>query len=171
MWIKPWICPSLSFPLLKDHVAHHRWLVFFQFGDSGKSDIPDLKKLTFLLKAEHIQVWRREHVKIHGRWRSVCAWPVLSRAWLNEILIWREMISTKLPVSLEASKRFYFPILIQSLIPFKFSCDLPLSGWVWCHSWLYRCNPLLLIRASTPVKWENRKGGRTFNITVATHAV
>ncbi|KAL7991581.1 hypothetical protein Chor_015837 [Crotalus horridus] len=41
---------------LKDHVAHHRWLIFFQFGKNSKSDAHDLKKLSVLLKAENIQV-------------------------------------------------------------------------------------------------------------------
>ncbi|KAL8183573.1 UNVERIFIED_CONTAM: DnaJ subfamily C member 10 [Gekko kuhli] len=40
---------------LKDRVAHHRWLIFFLFGESGKSNDHDFKKLSFLLKAEHIQ--------------------------------------------------------------------------------------------------------------------
>lgn len=43
-----------AFP--KDHVAHHRWLIFFQFGKNSKSDSHDLKKLSVLLKAENIQV-------------------------------------------------------------------------------------------------------------------
>uniref|UniRef100_J3SC38 DnaJ homolog subfamily C member 10 n=1 Tax=Crotalus adamanteus TaxID=8729 RepID=J3SC38_CROAD len=41
---------------LKDHIAHHRWLIFFQFGKNSKSDAHDLKKLSVLLKAENIQV-------------------------------------------------------------------------------------------------------------------
>uniref|UniRef100_U3FX44 DnaJ homolog subfamily C member 10 n=1 Tax=Micrurus fulvius TaxID=8637 RepID=U3FX44_MICFL len=41
---------------LEDHVAHHRWLIFFQFGKNSKSDTHDLKKLSVLLKAENIQV-------------------------------------------------------------------------------------------------------------------
>ncbi|XP_048341465.1 dnaJ homolog subfamily C member 10 [Sphaerodactylus townsendi] len=43
---------------LKDRVAHHRWLIFFLFGESGKSNDHDFKKLGFLLKAENIQVGR-----------------------------------------------------------------------------------------------------------------
>ncbi|KAJ7345566.1 hypothetical protein JRQ81_001516 [Phrynocephalus forsythii] len=41
---------------VKDRLAHHRWLIFFQFGQTSKSGAHDLKKLPFLLKAEHIQV-------------------------------------------------------------------------------------------------------------------
>ncbi|KAG8124850.1 hypothetical protein E2320_020123 [Naja naja] len=41
---------------LEDHVAHHRWLIFFQFGKNSKSDTHDLKKLSVLLKTENIQV-------------------------------------------------------------------------------------------------------------------
>uniref|UniRef100_A0A8B9MEQ6 Thioredoxin domain-containing protein n=1 Tax=Accipiter nisus TaxID=211598 RepID=A0A8B9MEQ6_9AVES len=39
-----------------DRLAHHRWLLFFQFGESDKSNIQEFKKLKFLLKDEHIQV-------------------------------------------------------------------------------------------------------------------
>ncbi|XP_053126084.1 dnaJ homolog subfamily C member 10 [Hemicordylus capensis] len=46
----------ISASTLKDRLAHHRWLIFFQFGESGKSDGHDFKKLGFLLKAEHIQI-------------------------------------------------------------------------------------------------------------------
>ncbi|XP_061464264.1 dnaJ homolog subfamily C member 10 [Rhineura floridana] len=46
----------ISASSLKDHLAHHRWLIFFQFGESGRSDGHDLKKLNYLLKAENIQV-------------------------------------------------------------------------------------------------------------------
>ncbi|NWR72393.1 DJC10 protein, partial [Centropus unirufus] len=41
---------------LEDHVAHHRWLIFFQFGENDISSIQEFKKLKFLLKGEHIQV-------------------------------------------------------------------------------------------------------------------
>lgn len=44
-------------------MAHHRWLIFFQFGESGKSEGHDLKKLNFLLKEEHIQVRTRKPMK------------------------------------------------------------------------------------------------------------
>lgn len=37
-------------------MAHHRWLLFFQFGKNGNSDDPELKKLKTLLKNDHIQV-------------------------------------------------------------------------------------------------------------------
>ncbi|EMP26352.1 DnaJ like protein subfamily C member 10 [Chelonia mydas] len=46
----------LSAASLEDHVAHHRWLLFFQFGESDKSNVHEFKKLNFLLKDEHIQV-------------------------------------------------------------------------------------------------------------------
>uniref|UniRef100_A0A670HXA6 DnaJ homolog subfamily C member 10 n=1 Tax=Podarcis muralis TaxID=64176 RepID=A0A670HXA6_PODMU len=46
----------ISASSLQDHLAHHRWLIFFQFGETGKSDGHDLKKLSYLLKAENIQV-------------------------------------------------------------------------------------------------------------------
>ncbi|NXD83247.1 DJC10 protein, partial [Halcyon senegalensis] len=46
----------LFFLHLKDRLAHHRWLLFFQFGDSDKSNVQEFKKLKFLLKDEHIQV-------------------------------------------------------------------------------------------------------------------
>ncbi|XP_053265409.1 dnaJ homolog subfamily C member 10 isoform X2 [Podarcis raffonei] len=46
----------ISASSLQDHLAHHRWLIFFQFGETGKSDDHDLKKLSYLLKAENIQV-------------------------------------------------------------------------------------------------------------------
>ncbi|XP_008113693.2 dnaJ homolog subfamily C member 10 [Anolis carolinensis] len=48
----------ISASTLKDHLAHHRWLIFFQFGQNSKSEAHDLKKLGFLLKAESIQVGR-----------------------------------------------------------------------------------------------------------------
>ncbi|KAJ7408036.1 hypothetical protein WISP_122767 [Willisornis vidua] len=41
-----------------DRLAHHRWLLFFQFGGSDKSNVQEFKKLKFLLKDEHIQVGR-----------------------------------------------------------------------------------------------------------------
>ncbi|XP_027721736.1 dnaJ homolog subfamily C member 10 [Vombatus ursinus] len=43
---------------LKDRLAHHRWLLFFQFGKNENSNTHDFKKLKFLLKKEHIQVGR-----------------------------------------------------------------------------------------------------------------
>ncbi|KAF2987486.1 hypothetical protein EK904_002527 [Melospiza melodia maxima] len=39
-----------------DRLAHHRWLLFFQFGERDKSNVQEFKKLKFLLKDEHIQV-------------------------------------------------------------------------------------------------------------------
>ncbi|XP_042301946.1 dnaJ homolog subfamily C member 10 [Sceloporus undulatus] len=48
----------ISASTLKDHLAHHRWLIFFQFGQNSKSEAHDLKKLGFLLKEENIQVGR-----------------------------------------------------------------------------------------------------------------
>ncbi|KAJ7408231.1 DnaJ subfamily C member 10 [Pitangus sulphuratus] len=39
-----------------DRLAHHRWLIFFQFGEGDKSNVQEFKKLKFLLKDEHIQV-------------------------------------------------------------------------------------------------------------------
>ncbi|RMC18488.1 hypothetical protein DUI87_04377 [Hirundo rustica rustica] len=39
-----------------DRLAHHRWLLFFQFGEGDKSNVQEFKKLKFLLKDEHIQV-------------------------------------------------------------------------------------------------------------------
>lgn len=50
---------SLGF---KDRLAHHRWLLFFQFGESDKSGVQEFKKLKFLLKDEHIQVRRLTHL-------------------------------------------------------------------------------------------------------------
>lgn len=54
---------DVSFPLsfsflitFKDRLAHHRWLLFFQFGQNENSNDPELKKLKTLLKNEHIQV-------------------------------------------------------------------------------------------------------------------
>uniref|UniRef100_A0A663LRT5 DnaJ homolog subfamily C member 10 n=1 Tax=Athene cunicularia TaxID=194338 RepID=A0A663LRT5_ATHCN len=46
----------ISAASLEDRLAHHRWLLFFQFGESDKSNIEEFKKLKFLLKDEHIQV-------------------------------------------------------------------------------------------------------------------
>ncbi|NXF53348.1 DJC10 protein, partial [Oceanites oceanicus] len=46
----------ISAASLEDRVAHHRWLLFFQFGESDKSNVQEFKKLKFLLKDEHIQV-------------------------------------------------------------------------------------------------------------------
>uniref|UniRef100_A0A5F8H1A3 DnaJ homolog subfamily C member 10 n=1 Tax=Monodelphis domestica TaxID=13616 RepID=A0A5F8H1A3_MONDO len=48
----------LSADSLKDRLAHHRWLLFFQFGKNENSNVHDFKKLKFLLKKEHIQVGR-----------------------------------------------------------------------------------------------------------------
>ncbi|XP_020663430.3 dnaJ homolog subfamily C member 10 isoform X1 [Pogona vitticeps] len=48
----------MSASTVKDRLAHHRWLIFFQFGQTSKSEAHDLKKLRFLLKAEHTQVGR-----------------------------------------------------------------------------------------------------------------
>ncbi|OWK00108.1 DNAJC10, partial [Cervus elaphus hippelaphus] len=39
-----------------DRLAHHRWLLFFHFGQNENSNDPELKKLKTLLKNEHIQV-------------------------------------------------------------------------------------------------------------------
>ena len=54
---------DVSFPLsfsflitFKDRLAHHRWLLFFQFGQNENSNDPELKKLKTLLKNEYIQV-------------------------------------------------------------------------------------------------------------------
>uniref|UniRef100_A0A673U3Q6 DnaJ homolog subfamily C member 10 n=1 Tax=Suricata suricatta TaxID=37032 RepID=A0A673U3Q6_SURSU len=41
---------------LEDRLAHHRWLLFFNFGKHENSNDPELKKLKTLLKSEHIQV-------------------------------------------------------------------------------------------------------------------
>uniref|UniRef100_A0A8P0PE28 DnaJ homolog subfamily C member 10 n=1 Tax=Canis lupus familiaris TaxID=9615 RepID=A0A8P0PE28_CANLF len=41
-----------------DRLAHHRWLLFFNFGKHENSNDPELKKLKTLLKNEHIQVGR-----------------------------------------------------------------------------------------------------------------
>uniref|UniRef100_A0A8V0ZQ14 DnaJ homolog subfamily C member 10 n=1 Tax=Gallus gallus TaxID=9031 RepID=A0A8V0ZQ14_CHICK len=46
----------ISATSLEDHLAHHRWLLFFQFGENDKSSVQEFKKLKFLLKDEHIQV-------------------------------------------------------------------------------------------------------------------
>ncbi|XP_038607283.1 dnaJ homolog subfamily C member 10 [Tachyglossus aculeatus] len=46
----------LSAGSLEDRLAHHRWLLFFQFGKSENSNVHELKKLKNLLKKEHIQV-------------------------------------------------------------------------------------------------------------------
>uniref|UniRef100_A0A8C0AZG3 DnaJ homolog subfamily C member 10 n=1 Tax=Buteo japonicus TaxID=224669 RepID=A0A8C0AZG3_9AVES len=46
----------ISAASLEDRLAHHRWLLFFQFGESDKSNVQEFKKLKFLLKDEHIQV-------------------------------------------------------------------------------------------------------------------
>ncbi|XP_075368751.1 dnaJ homolog subfamily C member 10 isoform X2 [Mycteria americana] len=47
---------TISAASLEDRLAHHRWLLFFQFGESDKSNVQEFKKLKFLLKDEHIQV-------------------------------------------------------------------------------------------------------------------
>nr|XP_033802076.1 dnaJ homolog subfamily C member 10 [Geotrypetes seraphini]XP_033802077.1 dnaJ homolog subfamily C member 10 [Geotrypetes seraphini]XP_033802079.1 dnaJ homolog subfamily C member 10 [Geotrypetes seraphini] len=46
----------LSAASLKEKVAHHRWLLFFIFGEDEKSDVLEYKKLKVLLKGEHIEV-------------------------------------------------------------------------------------------------------------------
>lgn len=46
----------ISAASLEDHLAHHRWLLFFQFGENDKASVQEFKKLKFLLKDEHIQV-------------------------------------------------------------------------------------------------------------------
>lgn len=46
----------LSANTLEDRLAHHRWLIFFNFGKHENSNDPELKKLKTLLKNEHIQV-------------------------------------------------------------------------------------------------------------------
>uniref|UniRef100_A0A8B9BLR2 DnaJ homolog subfamily C member 10 n=1 Tax=Anser brachyrhynchus TaxID=132585 RepID=A0A8B9BLR2_9AVES len=46
----------ISAASLEDRLAHHRWLIFFQFGENDKSSVQEFKKLKFLLKDEHIQV-------------------------------------------------------------------------------------------------------------------
>nr|XP_025966010.1 dnaJ homolog subfamily C member 10 [Dromaius novaehollandiae] len=46
----------ISAASLEDRLAHHRWLLFFQFGEGDKSSVQEFKKLNFLLKDEHIQV-------------------------------------------------------------------------------------------------------------------
>uniref|UniRef100_A0A8C3Y087 DnaJ homolog subfamily C member 10 n=1 Tax=Catharus ustulatus TaxID=91951 RepID=A0A8C3Y087_CATUS len=46
----------ISAASLEDRLAHHRWLLFFQFGEGDKSNVQEFKKLKFLLKDEHIQV-------------------------------------------------------------------------------------------------------------------
>uniref|UniRef100_A0AAA9TBB8 DnaJ homolog subfamily C member 10 n=2 Tax=Bos TaxID=9903 RepID=A0AAA9TBB8_BOVIN len=46
----------LSANSLQDRLAHHRWLLFFQFGQNENSNDPELKKLKTLLKNEHIQI-------------------------------------------------------------------------------------------------------------------
>uniref|UniRef100_A0ABI7ZEY4 DnaJ homolog subfamily C member 10 n=1 Tax=Felis catus TaxID=9685 RepID=A0ABI7ZEY4_FELCA len=46
----------LSANTLEDRLAHHRWLLFFNFGKHENSNDPELKKLKTLLKSEHIQV-------------------------------------------------------------------------------------------------------------------
>ncbi|XP_072608209.1 dnaJ homolog subfamily C member 10 isoform X1 [Vulpes vulpes] len=48
----------LSANTLEDRLAHHRWLLFFNFGKQENSNDPELKKLKTLLKNEHIQVGR-----------------------------------------------------------------------------------------------------------------
>uniref|UniRef100_A0A2K6SLG2 DnaJ homolog subfamily C member 10 n=1 Tax=Saimiri boliviensis boliviensis TaxID=39432 RepID=A0A2K6SLG2_SAIBB len=48
----------LSANTLEDRLAHHRWLLFFQFGKNENSNDPELKKLKTLLKNDHIQVGR-----------------------------------------------------------------------------------------------------------------
>uniref|UniRef100_A0A8D0HNA6 DnaJ homolog subfamily C member 10 n=1 Tax=Sphenodon punctatus TaxID=8508 RepID=A0A8D0HNA6_SPHPU len=45
-----------DFEILSEHLAHHRWLLFFQFGANDKTSIHEFKKLSYLLKDEHIQV-------------------------------------------------------------------------------------------------------------------
>ncbi|XP_069465703.1 dnaJ homolog subfamily C member 10 [Ambystoma mexicanum] len=37
-------------------LAHHRWLIFFTFGEDLKAGMPEYKKLKALLKRQHIQV-------------------------------------------------------------------------------------------------------------------
>lgn len=51
-----WFCWFVFSCGLKDRLAHHRWLLFFQFGEGDKSNVQEFKKLKFLLKDEHIQV-------------------------------------------------------------------------------------------------------------------
>ncbi|NXR17573.1 DJC10 protein, partial [Cinclus mexicanus] len=46
----------ISAASLEDRLAHHRWLLFFQFGEGDKPNVQEFKKLKFLLKDEHIQV-------------------------------------------------------------------------------------------------------------------
>ncbi|NXG21149.1 DJC10 protein, partial [Grallaria varia] len=46
----------ISAASLEDRLAHHRWLLFFQFGEADKANVQEFKKLKFLLKDEHIQV-------------------------------------------------------------------------------------------------------------------
>ncbi|KAF6113484.1 DnaJ heat shock protein family (Hsp40) member C10 [Phyllostomus discolor] len=46
----------LSADTLEDRLAHHRWLLFFYFGENGNSTDSELKKLKTLLKNEHIQI-------------------------------------------------------------------------------------------------------------------
>ncbi|XP_045152176.1 dnaJ homolog subfamily C member 10 [Echinops telfairi] len=48
----------LSANTLEDRLAHHRWLLFFDFGQNQNSNDSELKKLKTLLKNEHIQVGR-----------------------------------------------------------------------------------------------------------------
>uniref|UniRef100_A0A8C5URS2 DnaJ homolog subfamily C member 10 n=1 Tax=Microcebus murinus TaxID=30608 RepID=A0A8C5URS2_MICMU len=48
----------LSANMLEDRLAHHRWLLFFQFGKNENSNDAELKKLRNLLKNDHIQVGR-----------------------------------------------------------------------------------------------------------------
>jgi DnaJ family protein C protein 10 len=40
-------------------LAHHRWLLFFDFGKNDNSNDPELKKLKALLKNDHIQVRKK----------------------------------------------------------------------------------------------------------------
>ncbi|KAM6178966.1 dnaJ homolog subfamily C member 10 [Rhynchocyon petersi] len=49
---------QLSADTVEDHLAHHRWLLFFNFGENKNSPDPELKKLKALLKNEHIQIGR-----------------------------------------------------------------------------------------------------------------
>ncbi|NXG36671.1 DJC10 protein, partial [Dromaius novaehollandiae] len=55
----------ISAASLEDRLAHHRWLLFFQFGEGDKSSVQEFKKLNFLLKDEHIQVWKSKVSFLH----------------------------------------------------------------------------------------------------------
>lgn len=60
-----WFCLVFSCGL-KDRLAHHRWLLFFQFGEGDKSNLQEFKKLKFLLKDEHIQVRVLTHLLLNA---------------------------------------------------------------------------------------------------------